>query len=299
MNKILISGGSGMIGRKITLYLERSGYKVAWLSRKPKKKKQKSFGWNLKKQTIDKKALDWCDVIIHLAGAGIADKRWTDERKKEILESRTLSTNLLYQNIQEADQKPQAFISASGVNFYGYNTGPHPVDEQSPPGDDFLAETVIKWEDEVDNIKDLGIRTVILRTGPVLDRNDGALREMMKPPIVAPLGNGNQYMSWIHIDDLAEMYTYVLNHKELSGIFNAVAPHPVPNRSLIKIAAKEIGKPFVGVPVPSFVLKVILGEMANMITGGINASSKKIQESGFGFKFPFIKEALEDIYKKR
>lgn len=298
MKKILITGGSGLIGRKVTAYLEKEGFKVAWLSRKPKKKKQKSFGWNIKSQTIDQKALKWCDAIIHLAGAGIADKRWTDERKKEIVESRTLSTKLLYQNIQKLDQKPQAFISASGVNYYGYDAGLNLLDEQSPPGDDFLAETVIKWEEEVLKVEMLGIRTVVLRTGPVLDKKEGALAKMMMPPIVAPLGSGSQYMSWIHINDMAAIYIHALTDEKISGIFNGVAPHPVPNKLLTKIAAKEKGKPFVGIPVPPFLLKTILGEMANIVIGGTNVSSKKIQETGFEFKFPFVKDALANIYKK-
>ncbi|MEX2594060.1 MAG: TIGR01777 family oxidoreductase [Anditalea sp.] len=299
MKKILITGGSGLIGNKLTSYLEKKGFKVAWLSRKPKKKKQKSFGWDIKNQTIDQKALNWCDAVIHLAGAGIADKRWTDERKKEILESRTLSARLLYQNIQKCEQMPQTFISASGVNYYGFNSGSNLLDEQSSPGDDFLAETVIKWEEEVLKIQTLGIRTVVLRTGAVLDKKEGALAKMMKPPIAAPLGSGNQYMSWIHINDLAMMYIHALTHEGISGIYNAVAPHPVLNKTFTKIAAKEKGKPFVGIPVPSFVLKTVLGEMANIVTGGSKVSSAKIQESGFKFKFPFVEEALQDIYKKR
>lgn len=295
MKNILISGGSGSIGSKLTLLLEKKGYKVAWLSRKPAKKKQKSFGWNPQKNKIDEKALEWCDGIIHLAGAGVADKRWTDRRKKEILDSRTLSSRLLHDAILKMDKKPKVFISASGVNYYGYHTGDRLIDEESEAGSGFLADAVEKWEEEVLKIETLGIRTVILRTGPVLEKKHGVLAELLKPPVAAPLGNGNQYMSLIHINDLTALYSFALE-KELSGIYNAVAPHPVINSSFTKLAAKEKGKPYVAIPVPAFMLKLVLGEMAKMVLGGIKVSSDKIQKAGFKFKFPFLQEALQDIF---
>src|SRR5690606_4005909 len=237
MKNILITGGSGMIGRRLTSHLERKGYKVAWLSRKPKKKKQKSFAWDIENKTIEDKALSWCEGIIHLAGAGISDKRWTEQRKNEIRKSRTASTRLLYESIQKLDKKPEVFISASGINYYGFDTGSKLIDENTSPGTDFLAEGVVQWEKEVLNFQTMGVRTVIIRTGIVLDRKEGALAQMMKPPVTAPLGSGKQYMSWIHIHDLVSMYHFALS-KGISGIFNGVAPHPVLNKSLIKLAAK-------------------------------------------------------------
>lgn len=295
MKNILITGGSGLIGSKLTSLLERKGYKVAWLSRKPAKKKQKSFSWNLQENTIDEKALEWCDGVIHLAGAGVADKRWTDQRKKEILESRTLSARLLYDAILKMENKPKVFISASGVNYYGYDTGDHLIDEENEVGTDFLADVVKKWEEEALKFQTLGLRTVIMRTGLVLDKKQGALAELLKPPVAAPLGNGNQYMSWIHINDLTSLYAFALE-KEISGIYNAVAPHPVINSSFTKLAAKAKGKPYVAIPVPAFMLKIVLGEMSNMVLGGIKVSSEKIQKTGFKFKFPFLQEALNDIF---
>src|SRR5690606_29428932 len=297
MKNILITGGSGMIGKKLTPYLEKNGYAVAWLSRKPKKNKQTSFGWDVKKNVLDEKALTWCDGIIHLAGAGISDKRWTDDRKKEIRESRTASARLLYEHIRGLDKKPEAVISASGINYYGFDTGSLLVDEENPPGNDFLADTVVKWEAETLNFQSLGIRTAIIRTGIVLDKKNGALAQMMAPPVAAPLGSGNQYMSWIHWADLVSMYHFILS-KGISGVFNGVAPYPVVNKSLIKLAAEKKGKVFLPIPVPPFALKLAVGEMSKLVTGGIKASSEKIQESGFMFKFPYIEDALSDIYRK-
>src|SRR5690554_1027884 len=296
MKNILITGGSGLIGKAITSYLKKNNYEVAWLSRKPKKQKQKSFAWDVHKQTLDQKALDWCDGIIHLAGAGVADKRWSEKRKKEILESRTLSTRLLYENLQKLEKRPEVFISASAIGYYGMDTGRELIKEESPEGDGFLAEVVTKWEAELARLNTLGMRTVLLRTGIVLDKKGGALAEMLKPPVAAPLGRGSQYMSWIHLDDLAELYCYALSHP-IKGTYNAVAPHPVTNKQLTQLAAKEKGRPFLPLPVPGFLLRMVLGEMAQMVTGGSKVSSRKIEKEGFTFQFPYIKEALEDIYK--
>jgi len=296
MKNILITGGSGLLGKKITLLLERKGYEVAWLSRNPEKYKQKSFAWDVEKQSLDPEALQWSDGIIHLAGEGVADKRWSASRKTAILESRTQSTGLLYRAIQQSDKKPEVFVSASAVGFYGFQTGDDWVDESSPAGKDFLAQVVIAWEKEVEKMTDLGIRTVILRIGIVLDNKGGALVEMLKPPVTAPLGKGQQWMSWIAIDDLARMFHFSLENQPLSGIYNAVGPKPATNAELTEKAAKKVGKLFVSLGVPGFLLKLILGEMAQMVLGGNKVSSKKILEAGFSFRYPNLDEALEKIY---
>lgn len=284
-----------MIGRALTSHLQQHGYEVAWLSRKSNKK-QKVFLWDMDNGTLEDEALHWCDGIIHLAGAGVADKRWTDKRKTQILESRTQSSRLLFESIQKLDRRPEVFVSASAVGYYGFDTGRELIHEESPKGADFLAEVVARWEEEVLKIQTLGVRTVLLRTGTVLDKKGGALREMLKPPVAAPLGSGRQYMSWIHLQDLAALYHFALSHP-LTGIYNAVAPHPVSNKQLTELAAKEKGKPFVPVPVPAFLLRVVLGELADMVIGGSKVSSNKIEGEGFTFRFPFVKEALKDIYK--
>ncbi|RAI94938.1 TIGR01777 family oxidoreductase [Algoriphagus yeomjeoni] len=294
MKNILISGGSGLIGQKITQLLELKGYSVAWLSRS--KQKQKSFLWDLDKQTIETEAVEWADAIIHLAGAGVADKRWTDERKKLILDSRIDSSKLLYTAVENATEKPNTFISASAVGYYGFNTGTSLMDEMHEPGSDFLARTVVAWENEVKKMEELHLRTVMLRIGIVLDANGGALGEMMKPPIAAPLGTGDQWMSWIGIEDLARMFVFALEKTTLQGVFNAVAPNPATNQQLTQAAAKAKGKPYVGIGVPGFVLKLVLGKMAAMVLGGNRVSSQKIQKAGFDYECPDLVPALKHIY---
>lgn len=296
MKNILITGGSGLVGKQITSLLERKGYAVAWLSRSPQRNKQKSFSWDVDQFTIDQEAINWADGIIHLAGEGVADKRWTASRKKAILESRTRSSALLQQAMEKAAQKPQAFVSASAVGFYGFNTGDALMDENGPAGNDFLAQVVIAWEDQVKKIEALGIRTVMLRIGIVLDSKGGALVEMLKPPVAAPLGSGQQWMSWIAIQDLARMFLFALEHENVRGIYNAVGPKPATNEELTQKAAKKVGKFYVGMGVPGFALKLVLGEMAQMVLGGNKVSAKKIQEAGFEFRYPNLEEALEKVY---
>ena len=294
MKNILITGGSGLVGKEITKILESKDFSVAWMSRSAQS--QKSFIWNVEKKQIDPEAIEWADAIIHLAGTGVAEKRWTPERKRDILESRTQSTQLLYEAIEKAKKRPSTFISASAVGFYGFNTGTNLVDENSAQGSDFLAEVVVAWENEVKKMEALDLRTVLLRIGIVLDEVGGALGEMLKPPVAAPLGSGAQWMSWIHIEDLARMFVFSLEKTTLQGVFNAVAPNPATNQQLTQAAAKAKGKPYIGIGVPGFALKVILGEMAAMVLGGNRVSSHKIQKAGFEFDFPDLDPALKDLF---
>lgn len=296
MKNILITGGSGLIGQRITQLLEQKGMEVAWLSRSAKSRK--SFTWDIPSQQIDAEAMEWADAVIHLAGAGVADKKWTPQRKKEILESRTQSTQLLYQAIEAAKEKPTTFISASAIGYYGFDTGSQLLDENSQAGSDFLADVVIAWEKEVKKIESLNLRTVLLRIGIVLDAEGGALGEMLKPPVAAPLGNGDQWMSWIHIEDLARMFVFALEKTTLQGIYNAVGPNPATNQHLTQEAAKAKAKPYLGIGVPGFVLRLMLGEMASMVLGGNRVASQKIQKAGFEFEHENLKSALFDLFKK-
>lgn len=296
MQNILITGGSGLIGQRITALLEAQGKTVAWLSRS--KQSQKSFSWNIEKGSIDPEAMEWADAIIHLAGAGVADKRWTEERKKLILESRTKSTQLIYKAVTAATNQPDTLISASAVGIYGFNTCADLMEESSPDGNDFLANVVKAWEGEVKKIESLHLRTVILRIGIVLDEHGGALGEMLKPPVAAPLGNGDQWMSWIHIEDLAKMFVFALEKTTLQGVFNAVSPNPATNFRLTQDAARAKGKPFIGIGVPAFILRLILGEIAEMVLGGNRVSSQKIQKAGYEFEFPMLIPALKDIFHR-
>ncbi|EPR65734.1 TIGR01777 family oxidoreductase [Cyclobacterium qasimii] len=296
MQHILITGGSGLVGASITKRLEAIGKKVAWLSRNPDEHSQKSFFWDPKKGDIEEDAIEWADAVIHLAGAGVADKRWTEERKKVILDSRIDSSDLLYKALKKAKKKPQAIVCSSAVGYYGFDTGEKLVFEGDPAGDDFLADVVKKWEKATDKFQELNIRTVTFRIGIVLAKEGGALKEMLKPPVAAPLGSGHQYLSWIFIEDLSRMIEYALENHGVSGIYNAVGPVPVTNKVLTQRAAEYKGKPFVNIGVPSFALKLGLGEMANMVLGGNRVSNEKIEGTGFKFEYGDLNQALKKIF---
>jgi uncharacterized protein (TIGR01777 family) len=296
MKNILITGGSGLVGSSITKILEKNGYEVAWLSRNPKEHDQKSFYWNPKKGEMDEKAITWADAIIHLAGAGVADKRWSEERKSVILDSRIDSSNLLYKTLEKTPQKPQVIISSSAVGYYGFDTGDRLVYEGDPPGNDFLANVVKKWENATERFQELNIRNVIFRIGIVLAKEGGALKEMLKPPVAAPLGSGQQYLSWIYIEDLSRMFVYALENHGISGIYNAVGPVPVTNKVLTQKAAGFKGKAFVNIGVPSIALKLGLGEMANMVLGGNRVSNEKIAGTGFKFSYGDLNHSLSKIF---
>jgi uncharacterized protein len=295
MQKILITGGSGLLGQRITALLTKKGYEVAWLSRR-KNAQQKSFVWNVEKGELDEESIQWADGIIHLAGEGVADKRWTASRKKAILESRTQSTLLLKNAIETSEKKPQFFISASAIGYYGMNTDDELQSEESSVGNDFLAEVVKAWENEIHKISMMDVRTVILRVGIVLSNQGGALKEITKPPVLAPLGTGQQWMSWIQIEDLARMFLFAIENQQVSGTFNAVSPKPATNEELSKKAAQKVQKPFIGLGVPAFALKLVLGEMAQMVIGGNKVSSAKIQQEGFQFRYSDLDEALSKTF---
>ncbi|MEY2706024.1 MAG: hypothetical protein RL407_2086 [Bacteroidota bacterium] len=296
MKNILITGGSGLVGRRLTTLLEKKGYEVAWLSRRPQEVHY--FLWDVEQQTIDPEAIAWADAVMHLAGEGVAEKRWTEKRKKAILDSRTQSTALLYSAIEKASKKPLAFVSASAIGYYGADTGASLMEENSPPGRDFLASVTVAWEKEIKKIESLQVRCVLLRIGIVLDAQGGALAEMLKPPVAAPLGSGAQWMSWIHLDDLANLFVFALEKTTLQGIYNAVGPNPVTNQSLTQAAASASGKPYLGIALPGFLLKLLLGEMAIIVLGGCRVSSQKIQKAGFRFEYPEVKEALKSLFSQ-
>lgn len=296
MKNILITGGSGLIGKKITEQLTRDKYEVAWLSRSDDHGDQKVFVWDVKKKTIDPEAMKWADAIIHLAGASVADKRWTEERKKIIFNSRMESTRLLFDAIRVEEDKPKVLVSASAVNYYGMDTGDKLISEEEKAGDDFLAYVVKNWEEEVQRFESLHLRTVMLRIGIVLSLEGGALPELLKPPVAAPLGDGKQYMSWIHLSDLARMFRYALTTEQLHGAYNAAGPKPVTNKELTEKAAKLKGKPYINVGVPRFALKLFLGEMAEMVLGGVKQSNSKITSAGFKFRYKDIDDALGQLF---
>ncbi|MBF9253392.1 TIGR01777 family protein [Pontibacter sp. 172403-2] len=297
--KILITGGSGLVGMRLSEMLIDLGYEVAHLSRNPDKiTKYKAFKWDFKDDFIDDSAITYADYIIHLAGANVGDEKWTEDRKKEIYYSRVKGSDLLYRCLKESKHHVKALISASGISIYG-NSGEQLVSEESTYADDFLADVCKVWEAGVWKINELGIRIVILRLGIVLSRNGGALPQMalpMKLMAGAPLGSGRQYMSWIHIDDLCRIFIKAMEDRQMEGVYNAVAPHPVTNKEFMQELSEVMHRPLVLPKVPAFAINFMFGEKSEVVLVSQRVSANKIMHTGFTFEYNYLKEALESLY---
>lgn len=291
MAKILVTGGTGLVGRRLTALLTEKNHEVRILSRNPKNENE--FKWDYSKGFLDDKAIENIDYIIHLAGAGIADKRWTKERKEVILNSRVATANLIFDKIKAQNIPLKGFISASGSNYYGAQTTAKVFKESDAVGTDFLGQVCLKWEAAANQFKDLNIPVTILRTGVVLSKTGGAL-EKMRTPIVSPLGSGNQYMAWIHIDDLCNLYTKAIE-ETFVGVYNAVSPEFHTSKTFSKALAKAIKRPFLPIAVPGFLLKLVFGELAIILLHGSRLSSDKIKEKGFIFKYKELALALKNL----
>jgi len=298
---ILITGASGLIGSRLTERLLEQGYSVSHLGRTTRSGRLRSFVWDVNQNQFDRAALEGVDTIVHLAGAGVADKRWTERRKQEILESRTKSTQLLFNELKKGDHTVKTFVSASAIGYYGFESGNETLTENSAAGKDFLANVTRQWEDEANKIETLGIRLVKIRIGIVLSEKGGALKEMSRPIKLfagSPLGSEHQYMSWIHLDDLCRIFMMAIDDERLRGPYNGTGPYAVTNRELTQAIAKALHKPLILPAVPAFVLKLLLGEMSDIVLQGSVVSSKKIQQAGFKFQFTTLEEALHDLLKR-
>ncbi|MFM7016317.1 MAG: TIGR01777 family oxidoreductase [Bacteroidota bacterium] len=296
MKNILIAGGSGLIGQHLTKVLLRNNYQVAWLSRKESPNKLiTSYLWNPDKHFIDSAALKFADAIIVLSGENIAEKRWTSSFKSKIISSRIHVANTLKQALEKNTHHVQFMITASAIGFYG-NRGEELLNEESVVGNDFLAETTKQWEEAYEGFK---IPLAKLRIGVVLAKEGGALPQMTKSlkwGIASPLGNGKQYISWIHIKDLTEMMRFILKNQQ-AGIFNAVAPHPLSNADFTSALKKQINTRALTIPAPAFMIHLLLGEKSAIVLNSTRVSSNKIAESGFTFQFNNLESALKDIYE--
>ncbi|MFZ6001908.1 MAG: TIGR01777 family oxidoreductase [Bacteroidota bacterium] len=298
--KVLITGASGLIGQQLTDLLLQKRYQVIHLGRRARQHPVTCFAWDVKKGSFDLNALDGVTSIIHLAGAGIADERWTPERKKEILESRTLSTRLLFDTLNTSRHQVKNVIAASAIGYYGFEDNSRIFTEDDSAGNDFLAGVVKAWEREIDQIAKLAIRVAKVRIGIVLSNEGGALTEMARPVrwfVGSPLASGKQMLSWIHIDDLCQMFLFLLENENHAGAFNAVAPEPEDNATFTKKIAAALNRPMFLPNVPAFVLKMIVGEMADLVINGSTVSCAKIQSAGFQFKFPSLQPALNDLLR--
>lgn len=298
---ILLTGASGLVGSRLTEMLLQKGYRVTHLGRSKRAGKVTSYVWDVGKGEFDPAALVGVDVIIHLAGAGVADKRWTPRRKQEILESRTKSSALLYERLRSSDNKVRAVVSASAIGYYGFGLDEKIIlTEESKPGADYLSGVVVAWEREVDAIASLGIRIAKIRIGIVLSDKGGALKEMAGPikiGIGSPLGSGKQILSWIHLDDLCGIFIKAVEEESMRGAYNAVSPYPVTNREMTSALAKILKRPLLLPPVPAFILRIVIGEMTDIVVNGSNVSSEKIQKAGYTFKYTSLESALKTLFK--
>ncbi|MFI5187346.1 MAG: TIGR01777 family oxidoreductase [Chitinophagales bacterium] len=295
MSVILITGGTGLIGTALTKVLLNKGYDVIILTRSAEKSSSTprlSYAkWDIEKQTIDAGVITKADHIVHLAGAGVAAKRWTTKRKREIADSRTKSSALLVKALKENANNVKTIISSSAIGWYGPDAN-HSKSfiETDPAAEDFLGKICREWEASIDPVSFLGKRLVKLRTGIVFSNEGGALKEFKKPlrfGLATILGNGKQVVSWIHIEDLVHIYIYAIENNQLNGVYNAVAPYPVTNKNLVLQLAKcTRGKFFVPVYVPSFILKTVLGEMSIEVLKSAAVSCGKIKKEGYTFLYP-------------
>ncbi|MEO9966145.1 MAG: TIGR01777 family oxidoreductase [Reichenbachiella sp.] len=296
---ILITGGTGLIGQRLTSSLLKQGMYPRLLSRKANHSGEvPRYQWSIKEGKLDPTALDGVDVVIHLAGAGVADERWTAKRQKEILDSRILSTRLLYDTINQLESKPSLLICASATGYYGIHDHQHISREEDSAGTDFLANVCVQWEAEADRFEALDMKVIKVRTGVVLDPEGGALQKIAQPIKYyagAPLGSGKQQISWIHWEDWCRAVLHFLSKEAQSGVYNLVAPNPVTNAHLTRLIARAINKPIWLPNVPGFALKLMLGKMSSVVLEGHSISAKKLQQSGFQFKFETAEEAINEL----
>ncbi|MFA6278104.1 MAG: TIGR01777 family oxidoreductase [Pedobacter sp.] len=296
---ILITGASGLIGRQLIPALQAQGHTISILSRRQINIKDVNvFLWDVYNQTIDANALKGIDTVINLAGEGIADKRWTDKRKQEIIDSRVMSAQLLYKTIQETKASVTTFISASAVGFYG-DRGDEVLTEKSDSGTDFLSTCCVQWENAANEGIGLGIRVVKIRIGLILSKEGGALQAMEKPIKFfagAPLSTGKQWMPWIHLDDIIKIFSKAVEDTKMAGAYNACAPFPVTNKLLTKTIGQKLSRPVWPVHVPKFVLKAILGEMSVLPLMSSNTMVQKLLDTGYKFVYVNLDEALDSIY---
>ncbi len=298
MPKVLISGGSGLIGRQLSRGLREKGYEVALLSRDRKSGGQiSSFYWDVKGQIIQEDALRDVDCIVHLAGANIGAKRWTAKRRKDIRDSRVKTGQMIFNLVKKQEKKPESFITSSATGYYGAITSQDVFSEGDPPSSDFLGQTCKEWEEIADSFSDLGVRSVKIRTGIVLSREGGALSKFMLPVrlgLGAALGSGKQYLPWIHMDDLCGIYIQAIENRKMVGAYNAVAPEHLTNKELNRIIAKILRKPLWLPNIPAVLIKLLFGKMSEMLLNGSRISAQKIVSTNYNFLFPDIESALNN-----
>lgn len=301
LKNILITGATGLIGSRIVRSLQQRGHSIKILTRDPSRViNAEAFHWDIESGHIDPKCLQDIDTIIHLAGAGIADKRWTKKRKQEIVDSRVKSTKLLFDTIEKTGAKIETVISASGAGYYGHR-GDEVLTEESSNGTGFLAECCKQWEDAIDEGNKFCNRIIKLRIGIVLTRHGGALVELEKPITFfagAALGSGKQWIPWIHLYDMISIFEKAVEDPEFNGVYNTSSPFPVTNSEFTRALARKLVRPVWPVNVPEFVLRSLLGEMSEVVLISDRNSAQKLLDSGFQFRYPALEDALTEIYSQ-
>ena len=304
MKTILITGGSGLIGRKLSdLFIEK-GYIVIWLSRERfLETKFPRYRWDYQNGEIDLEAVEQADIIIHLAGCNLGDGYWTKVRKRRIVESRVMTSRLLLDSMKKINKKPDLFVSSSAIGYYGMHTDNKIYNENDLPArNDFLSQTCKKWEEAAFCFKqEEDIRTVVLRTSFVISSQSPALKKIMLPVrfgFGAPIGSGKQYFSWIHLEDLCELYIKAVEDDTMEGVYNAVSPDQITNFEFMSILSKVMNSPFIMPKIPAFLIRIFMGEAAGMILEGSQVSSQKAIDIGFKFKYDSISKAIEESIKR-
>ena len=303
MPTILIAGGTGLLGSRLSQLLKAKNYQVLHLSRRQNLAAEfPAYQWDVEKGTADERALAQADCIINLAGAGVADARWTAARKKLIIDSRVQSAMLLRSFIENKKTPAKAYLSASAIGYYGHRGG-QLLTENDPPGSTgFLPKSVVAWENSIQEVARTGIRTVAFRIGIVLSTKGGALQKMLLPFRFFTgtyFGDGSMYYSWVHIDDMANMFIAAIENEKYAGIYNGVAPKPATNKEIIFTCKKALGKRALLLPAPAFLLRAAMGEMADMILDSTRVSSEKIEKMGFEFGFAELLPAIKDLLDRK
>ena len=297
--KVAITGASGLIGDALRKSFEANGVEVLAVSRRKNLPALQTITWDIETDRFDASALEGVDAVVHLAGEPVA-QRWSNTTKKTIRQSRVQGTKLLVEGLKSLSKRPKVIVSASAVGFYG-DRGDQELDELSAPGTGFLPNMCQEWERETMKALGLGIRAVVVRTGIALSTRGGALAKMLLPfrlGLGGPVGGGRQWMPWIHIDDVVAAYRYVISNQDIVGAVNATAPNPVTNGDFSRALGRALSRPAV-LPAPGFALKLLFGQMAEIVLEGQRVVPKKLQESGFEFRHRNIEEALRNVLSNK
>ncbi|MCS7168172.1 MAG: TIGR01777 family oxidoreductase [Gemmatales bacterium] len=299
MARILVSGSSGLIGSTLVPKFQEAGHEVVRLVRRPAQTPNEIF-WNPDSGEIDRAALEGFDAVIHLAGYGIAERRWNDEIKALIRNSRVQSTKLLTETLASLSVKPRVLVSASAVGYYG-DRGTEELSEESPPGNDFLAQVCREWEAATQPAMQAGIRVVCCRLGVVLSDRGGALAKMRMPFLLGlggRIGKGQQYWSWIHISDAVQAFMFVLEQETLAGAVNFTSPNPVTNAEFTRTLGRVLRRPTI-FPMPAFAARLIFGEMADaLFLSSARVVPKKLTQAGFSFEYAELESALRHLLQR-